>query len=298
VSTKYVWRAERLRDSRVATIVRRELARRTDLGRITQDLRGLKSRRVFGVSANSALRRLESILPELPRLIVQQAAERRTKKLAHLFSGDAQSDPSRLHYHKTLEELRELVRDPDFQKLAKDPEALRFLERNVLSTLLDQTAGTVDSYDKLNLETGTFNALVKQLYPKDFPSLRVDAHHIIEDRTYERFRDTWKLLGWESAEDMPAIPLMYEYHIRSPKRLPRIEELGKKKDIKSLSKELESAIKLDKFTSPEELIDAYMRFYQKEAIWKDVRPVLEAVQYEISVRRSRARLVRELKKAK
>ncbi len=294
--TKFVRQAERLIDSETARLVQRRLQQKTDPNRIARSFAGLRSKRAFTQATNTVLSRLESLLKDIPQLTVQQSSKRR-RGLAHLFSGEARSDPVRLQYRKTLNEFTDLIDTPNFQKLLAHVPSRRMLE-DYGHALFSHIAGTSDSYDDLLAETKTFNALIKRLYPDDFPSLRIDAHHIIEGRAYENFAETWKLLGWESANDMPAIPLLYEFHIRSPKRLTGMQELVKKGDITSLSRQLLTTIKLEKINSPEELIKSYIAYYSKTAIWKDVRPVLQSVEQEITRRKTAARLVRELTKAK
>ena len=142
------------------------------------------------------------------------------------------------------------------------------------------------------------NAIVKALYPKDYPSLRTDAHHVIEDRAYEKFKDAWKLIGWDSPNDMAAIGVLYEFHIRSPKRLPGIAELGKQEDMLSLTQELLHAIDLSKIDTPEQLIAEYRKYYYTTELWKKTAPVLDRVERQLSLAKSRQKLFQELKKLK
>jgi hypothetical protein len=179
--------------------------------------------------------------------------------------------------------------------MIQDPAVFRLFEEHA-QLLSDRLAGTIDSYARLDTETGAFNAIVQRLYPNDYPSLQLNAHHIIEERTYDKFSNDWKLLGWNLADDLPCIPLLYEFHIRSPKRLPGIEKFSKANDIKSLSKQLQSSIKLDKIRTSDELLAEYAVFYGRTAIWKDVRPLLTKIDNELARRRAAARLVREMKK--
>jgi hypothetical protein len=294
MANKFVWNAERFGKSRAAMLVRLELAALVDARRMSRTLEALKSGRAFLNIANTELRRVESLLKELPAIIIRQAELRRSS-LAHLFAGAARAEPSRTQYFRLTEELLAIMRRADFDKVLRQPGAVRLFEEHAQG-LLGKLAGTIDDYTSLGTETSAFNAIVQRLFPKDFPSLRLDAHHIIEARTFEKFRSEWKLLGWNSAEEMPSIALFYEYHIRSPKRLKGLEGIAKNVDATSLTQELFKNIDLDKINTADELISAYEAFYSRQAIWKDVRPALAEVRRELTARRTAAKLVRSLKK--
>ncbi len=136
--------------------------------------------------------------------------------------------------------------------------------------------------------------------------------------TYEKFKDTWKLLGWDSHGDFPSFPMMYEGHILSPqgkKMPPDIVALAKEKNSFSFSKELGDAVDLEKINTPEELIKAYKRFYSKKVqfydnlvesgkliggesgreVWEKVLEVLNAVETEIGNRKATQRELKKLK---
>lgn len=78
-------------------------------------------------------------------------------------------------------------------------------------------ADEIRPYSKLIEKTRSFNKMVNDLFPNDYSSLRLDAHHIIERRSYERFKDIFRRLGWSSSDEMDSLTVHYEAHILSPK---------------------------------------------------------------------------------
>jgi hypothetical protein len=293
VSKKFVFRATRLVDSEVGILVKRELAKRTDPDRIARSILLLKSGNAVLLKPIVATTRLETLLTKLPRLMGSQS-KRRRNSFQHLFSGGARSEAERSQYHHAARELERLLETMSTQQLRQHHP---ILERHG-QLMYDQLAGTIDDYDSLKIETGTFNDILRKLYPKQAGTHEVlDAHHIIEERTYEMFKDTWTLLGWDSPGKMPAIPLPREYHRRSPKRLQSIGKLAQEvregKGVSSLSQELIKNVDLTKIKSPEELIDKYVEFYTREGMAKDVIPLLNAVKREITRRRTAAALVKQ-----
>jgi len=148
------------------------------------------------------------------------------------------------------------------------------------------------------VETTTVNALLRRLYPEDYSSLRIDAHHVIEDRTFDKFRSDWKLLGWESSDDMAALPILYEFHIRTPKNLPGIRELARQKDVTSLTHELLQTINLNKIKNVDDLISAYRNYYFKTPYRSYAEPLLKAIQKRIDKQRTLSKGFRQLRKSK
>jgi hypothetical protein len=153
------------------------------------------------------------------------------------------------------------------------------------AVLFERQAQHIDRYAALRIEIDAYNQLVQRLYPHDYPTgLRVDAHHIIEERTYTKFARIWQSIGWRTSDDMAAIGLMYEFHIRSPKTLPGLRRWAVKEDVKSLTNELKAAIpesRINKLNTVYELLNEYEEFYRGTPIWKDVKPVLRGVRGEI-----------------
>lgn len=286
---KFVWQVNRLVDTEIGDLMKRELARRTDPDRIARAVGDLRPGSAFTEAANVAGRRLDTLLAELPRLMVAQT-DRRRGSLRHLFDDAARDDPARRRYLQQVEELHrhiERLSDREVRELHL------VLERHA-QLLYTQVSGTLDDYASLGAETATFNLLLRRLYPRDIKTEEVlDAHHIIEQRFFEKFTSTWHLLGWESPRDMPCIALAKAYHRRSPKRLRSIEDLAREvrggQGVSSLSQELQQAIRADRMKTPEQLIEAYKRFYAREAHAKDLLDFLDQVLREISRRTYRAR---------
>jgi hypothetical protein len=277
---------------RLASLVRRELTQKLDVGETASAMRRLRrAAALFDSPLNHPLQRLAGLIDNLPTLIKRSA--RPSGDLRHLFAGAA-PDPGRVEHLKLAAELERLAKSPVFDTLLRDPQQFRGVER-AAAALSTSFSGSVERYADQAVVTGAYNQIVQRLYPNDYVFLRVDAHHVIEERTYDKFRAGWQMLGWESAEDMPALPLMYEYHIRTPKHLPGIEDLAKKNDWTSLSADLRTHINLDAIDSPEALLRAYAAYYFRQKIWKDVEPVLRAVERQISVAKSAARLVQQAK---
>ena len=96
--------------------------------------------------------------------------------------------------------------------------------------------------------------------------LRVDAQHIVEQHAFDKFKKDWALLGWASEADMPAIPVMHEWHILSPKNLMGLEDVRLKgdepiDDIFSLTKQTIDALPLDRYKTAEAYLADLKKFY-------------------------------------
>jgi hypothetical protein len=284
--------AKRVVDSELARLLERELARRTDPQRLRRTLAAqLKSGKMLAAAASVPVRRLEALLTDLPRLAAQQAARRRTG-FAHLFGRSSASRP----YLASTEELSSLLKSGAAQDLLKSAQGRTLLDQHG-RVLVDQLAGISDRYADLKLETGLFNDLMRLLYPNDYPSLRLDAHHVIEDRAFAHFAKDWGLLGWKSADDMATIPLFYELHIRSPKRIPGVTELGQRLDARSLTGELLSQIDVTAAPNVFALLNTYRGYYARGGITRAL-PVIDAIEKELSSALTRAKLVQQAKKLK
>lgn len=268
---------DRIRDSEFAALIERELRRRTDPDGIRRRLRDLRSGRALATAADLPASRLEALVADLPRTTLQNGARRRSG-YGHLFEPVPEADG----YLRSSDELRSLLAGTAADGLIRTPRAREVLEQHA-RVLFGQLADVSDRYDTLSVETGLFNGIVRRLYPDDYPSLRLDAHHLVEERTFERFSDEWRLLGWSSPADMPALPVFYEHHIRSPKRLPGIGQLGRELDAKSLTQELLKAIRPDREKDAFSLLDAYRGFYSRGGLRRAV-PVLDAIDRELSRR--------------
>ena len=276
---------QRIRDSELGAVLERELRRHTDPSSIRRRLRDLRSGHVVTGVADLPLTRLETLVAELPRVTVQNALRRRGR-FGHLFEPPTAADA----YLRSSDELRKLLDGPAAEELFRTVRGREVLEQHA-RVLFGELSDVTDRYDMLSVETGVFNGIVRRLYPDDYPSLRLDAHHVVEERAFERFSDDWKLLGWSSPTDMAALPVFYEHHIRSPKRLPGLGQLGRELDAKSLTQELLKAIHPDKAKTPFALLDAYRGFYSRGGLRRAV-PVLDAIDRELARRYSLRRIIR------
>ena len=125
-------------------------------------------------------------------------------------------------------------------------------------------AGRVRPYRELKEASSFINAVLAATHPNAFRAgARLDAHHIIEQHTFELFKSDFELLGWKSPDEMPAILLETEYHIRSPRRLLGIQD-GPDAPVRpnSLTRDLLSLI-VKKHTKLEDALAAYRAYYMK-----------------------------------
>lgn len=284
--------------------------------------------------ASGLIQSLGKIVPEFVNLSKTEATRRaRSEGFKRLFGKklkDTRAHPERRKYHAVLEELhaetaplRAKTTPADIPALRKqglidtitganrsiDPRTFQMLQ-DTAAGLYHNLAGAIDSYTDLAEETKVFNGIMKVLYPEKFlDEFRLDAQHIVEQRAFDKFKSMWTKLGWKSKGDLPAIPLHYRFHIRTPKDVETfaetmsalerkgfvdVAEIAKKKDIVSLTDSLERAItkeNLAKMSKPEEYIAKLIDFYtpsksdklKREVgeIGKDILPVLKEIEREI-----------------
>ena len=250
--------------------------------RILSDLRAGK---LVKPAAERAIKRFEEMLQRLPKLAEELQFRRR--EFSHVFhvSGDelgtARLDALRTEYLRMCDEMREFARTEDFQKLISNPSSRAQIEKYA-GDQMQSLSGIVDRYGDLYRETYTVNALTRRLFPGKtmasaqgktiegsaiYLGLRLDAQHIVEKRVLPKWEEDWALLGWKSEADMPAVPIMHEWHIPSPKNLMGLE--GRKlldeaetpiEDVFSLTKEMERDLPLEKFKSADEYLSALKKF--------------------------------------
>jgi hypothetical protein len=237
---------------------------------------------------------------------LSEALAQRRSGFSHLF-GDALAkarvNPSRTSYLRVVDDVGDLIKSPE-AKAAIENAAVRKSVEGLRNQLVENIgAGVFESYSDLRRETRALNALNLALTPGDYPGVRFDAHHLIEDRTYEKFAKDWKMLGWNSADDMMASAVPSESHIRSSaskKGLPGFED--RPEALTSLTKRLQDEIPLDKYTSADDLIDAYVAFYRRPTMYKGksvlgsqlterIVATLKATKHELGVARTRANLL-------
>lgn len=274
-----------------AKIIRTELQKKNiDHDAFKKAISNLKKRwRTFeplkkmpGVS-DEFLKKLELMLKTLPAQFDRNML-RISLKYEHLF--DAKKlDPD---YLKNLGKYTELVNDPQFEKLIKDPTNNRQFEK-IASSLMMRFP--IDRYSNLASEQSLYNAIAKKLDPSMEYFVELNAHHLLDrkEEILKQFSKTWKMLGWNSTDDFPAIALMYEGHILSPQRKiigkisPTLQKLATEKDVKSFTKELSREIgDVDKYKTPEALVKAYKDFYAKRGRgWEKAVEALEQVEKDL-----------------
>lgn len=148
-----------------------------------------------------------------------------------------------------------------------------------------RVAGRVAPFKTMSKETGAFNRGVRDVYgysvaDVEYVALRLDAHHIIEERYFARFQNEFRQkLKWNTGDDMDTIALHTEWHIRSGKNMSKnLGRVGADKEV-SLTKALDDAIKLRDqqaggFTNLRQLVDAYEEVY-KEYAGSTLHPMLQ-----------------------
>jgi len=143
------------------------------------------------------------------------------------------------------------------------------------------------SFKELKKLTSLWNEYVRKLFPGDYESLALDAHHIIESRFFEIYADVFKKLGIASEAEMPCMAVHYSSHRLSPRNMiiydkpttwksiiefffPHIKDLGRPVSVEgmSLTKELMAEIPSSSNLTFEELLNAYQNFYRKTA-WSE-----------------------------
>jgi hypothetical protein len=280
-------------------VANEQLEKRGGLGALRIAIRDLT-----GLSKN-ALESLSVKLPELVKAVLEGPIYRKLvsseEQLGIVLFGKAGVDAADFLrdiqiYRQQLARLSEFVKSTAFDRLIKNQSQFHNFEK-LAAVLFDRQSGLIDRYASLRVESDAYNQLVKRLFPGDFPDLRIDDHHIIEARAYAKFQKTWQLIGWKSSDDMAAIPLMTEFHIRSPKTLlPDIKGgLALKDDFTSLTNILQASVDLNKIKTTDQLLNAYEDVYRKTKIWDSVKPVLKAVRLEISKQETLAKGFKSLK---
>ena len=281
---------DRVAASRLAAVVEREIGARFDPKRVRRVVRTLETKSLLNAAAHLPSERLAKLLAELPEMTVSRAAERRGRYL-HLF------DPQRTaeSYARATRELTRLIGTGDADRLLTTTNGRRLLETQA-RTLYSELSGIADRYGSLKVETGLYNDLVRLLEPERFNELALDAHHPIEQRFFAKFAEDWRLLGWSSTDDMPALPAHYSQHRAAPKSLPGMGQHPEAVLAQSLSADLRKHIKLDQVKDAAQLLKAYRAYYASSRRLRSALPVVEAVEHELGRRRSLTRLAEEAAK--
>lgn len=139
--------------------------------------------------------------------------------------------------------------------------------------LYEDLATEIAPYSRLRLKTGAFNSEVREtlglsLSDVEYVELRLDANHIVKGEMYKQFGPEFrKVFGWERAEDMDAMALHTEWHIRSGERLNTRLNLKGAENERSLSYAMDTYIDNwqqahGPFKNLEEVFVAHREFYK------------------------------------
>jgi hypothetical protein len=262
-----------------------------DAGFVKLILRDLKAGKILKPAFKDNLKRIDDLLHRLPTLAAKFQVRR--GDIQHLFLADSKAvDSGKAEYRRALQELRVFARSPEFEHLLNNPATRKVVEEYARGHMMG-LSGIVERYGDLIDETYACNSLTKRLYPRasiraeliayaklhklPMPSKveidnlakanRLDAQHVIEKRTFEVFKKEWNMLGWGSENDMPAMAIMHEWHIPSPKNLPGMEgrmlndDAIPIEDVFSLTKEMEARLPLKDFNTAEDYLKALKKFY-------------------------------------
>jgi hypothetical protein len=159
--------------------------------------------------------------------------------------------------------------------------------------IYQELRGVILPYRRLRSRTLGFNERVRTLYGYskydiDYVKLRLDAHHIVEDEWFAPFASEFRAkLGWQTAEDMDAIALHTEWHIRSGKGLAGKGLQGAEKEP-SLSAALRQHLADQQrrpdgttvpFKSAKEVVEAHRSFYQNYSrlLWERLSPWFDEI---------------------
>lgn len=282
--------AKSLLQTPLETFAKRELEKRGGLGALQVAIRDLK-----GLPKNL----LESLSSKLPAIvqdildgpIYRRLVSARAQLSVVLFETTGTAATDFLNniriYRQQLGRLTEFVKSPAFDRLIKNQNQFHNFE-NLAAVLFDRQAGLIDRYSNLQIETQAYNGLARRLFPEEFSDLLIEDHHILEQRVFPTFQKTLQLLGWKSTDDIASIPLMKEFHTRSPKSLlPDIKsDLAEKTDFTTLSSVLQNGVKLNKIKTTDELLNAYEDVYRSTAIRDQVLPVLKEIRTQISIQQT------------
>lgn len=310
-------RGLRVIDTALEKLVRELMSSNVDDALLRLVIRDLRSGKLLSQGFRRAISEAEELLRRLP-VLGKQLQFRRTN-FAWMFGEgllNARRDPVRGEYLRLCDRLLEFVRTPAFERLidAKRAPSTRAAMERYARDLMQSIAGIVDRYGDLKRESYLMNALTRRLYrgPTDstykgmkavttdiYLGLRIDAQHVVEQRAFDKFKKDWALIGWLSEADMPAIPVMHEWHIPSPKNLMGMQDTRLLhdepiSDIFSLTKEMERDLPLDRFKSAEDYLAGLKNFYGFKVTNKkgrDIEPLRNLREFVEQVER-------ELRKAK
>ncbi|MBN1602721.1 MAG: hypothetical protein JW915_14020 [Chitinispirillaceae bacterium] len=129
------------------------------------------------------------------------------------------------------------------------------------NTLYSSLADTVLPYNILKNRCSEFNAIVDIIEPVETRwQLYLEAHHIIEKRHFEVFKNYFKLIGINNTDVMPAVALHKMWH-RMTTRKKLDEWVPSVRGMKGLTGELLEKIKFVKITDISMLQHIYISAY-------------------------------------
>jgi hypothetical protein len=156
---------------------------------------------------------------------------------------------------------------------AVDPDAL-LAGRRVATTqlevnlLYERLARRIKAHRLMKGETAAFNKGGCHVYgygrfDVDYISMQLDSHHIVEARHYDKFAaDLRKHFGWNSSEDMDAIAIHTEWHIRSGRNMARdLAWVGAENEL-SLTADLTKFVNKRNPSTVRHLFEAHRDFYK------------------------------------
>ncbi len=147
-------------------------------------------------------------------------------------------------------------------------------------SLYKALAGKVAPYRYLNKECKEFNELIRKSYPKDpHWQLRLEAHHIIEKRFYDLYKEFFEKKGMKSTDDMPAVALHAVWHRGTPAKV--LHQMVKTDHpFTGLTQELLISIKGN--PSPSEMMQKYERAYSQALpdAWEAAKEILSGLRAE------------------
>jgi len=145
--------------------------------------------------------------------------------------------------------------------------------KNAAVVLYEELATDIQAYSKLRVKTGAFNSEVRELVgcsltDVEYVKVRLDANHIVKGEMYDAHAaDFERFFGWTKADDMDAMAMHTEWHIRSGEKLKTKLNLLGAENEKSFSHALDTHIDTwqkthGPFQSLEQVFVAHEEFYK------------------------------------
>jgi hypothetical protein len=141
--------------------------------------------------------------------------------------------------------------------------------------------------------TKHFNDLVREetglsIHDTEYIALRLDSHHYLEKTWRKKFPLEWETkFGITSDDDMPAVAIHTEFHIRSGANMAKYHGLlGAEREV-SLTKQIQEALKNAQekkpFTKLLDVFEAHEQFYKEEVpkLWEVIAPEFLAMKAKL-----------------